>query len=102
MSPWNSFPVPYRLVEVTSACGPYAKGALWAEPDRAAAAELMRRVHRDREGAAEVARRGQADVQRLLSPAACGRRLADRLLRIPRMATDRAPRSAATPAEPGP
>ncbi|HEY2944040.1 MAG TPA: glycosyltransferase, partial [Vicinamibacteria bacterium] len=102
MTPWNSFPVPYRLVEVTSACGPYAKGALWAEPDRAAAAELMRRVHRDREGAAEVARRGQADVERLLSTEACGRRLADRLLRIPRMATDRAPRSAVTPAEPGP
>jgi glycosyltransferase involved in cell wall biosynthesis len=99
MTPWNSFPVPYRLVEAGSSFGPYAQGSLWAEPDRAAAADLMRRVYRDREAAGEVARRGRADVERQLSAEACGRRLANRLLRITRSGPDGARRSPETRAE---
>jgi glycosyltransferase involved in cell wall biosynthesis len=73
MSPWNSFPVPYTLTEIEKGAG------LWAEPDPAAAAALMRAVFERRDMAAEVALRGQEDVRRLLSPEACGRRIVDRL-----------------------
>jgi hypothetical protein len=79
MTPWNSFPVPYRLVELDRAHGRYAAGQHWADPDLDAAAELMRSVARDREHAAEVARRGQQDVTRQLSAEACGARVVARL-----------------------
>ena len=79
MTPWNSFPVPYRLVELDRAHGRYAQGQVWADPDLDAAAELMRTVARDRDRAAEVARRGQEDVTRQLSPEACGARIVARL-----------------------
>jgi glycosyltransferase involved in cell wall biosynthesis len=79
MSPWNSFPVPYRLVEIQEPRGPYAKGQLWAEPDIGAAATLMRKVFRERDLAGEVAARGRTDVLRQLSARACGERIAERL-----------------------
>jgi glycosyltransferase involved in cell wall biosynthesis len=79
MTPWNSFPVPYRLVELDRAHGRYAAGQQWADPDLDAAAELMRTVAGDRERAAEVARRGEEDVTRQLSAEACGARIVARL-----------------------
>lgn len=79
MTPWNSFPVPYRLVELDRAHGRYAAGQQWADPDLDAAADLMRTVARDRERAAEVGRRGQQDVTRQLSAEACGARIVARL-----------------------
>ena len=91
MTPWNSFPVPYRLVEIPEDRGPYRKGSVWADPDLGAAAALMRRVYRERDFAAGVAARGQADVRRQLSPAACGRRLADRLRSVARERLRRQP-----------
>ena len=103
MTPWNSFPVPYRLVEVAEDRGRYRKGALWAEPDHAAAAELMRAVFEDRERAEKVARRGREDVTRLLSAAACGERVVARLRTIGRQLPLRpepaAPRPALAEAE---
>jgi hypothetical protein len=84
MTPWNSFPVPYRLVEIPEDRGRYRKGVLWADPDQDAAAELMRAVFEDRERASEVARRGREDVTRLLSAAACGERIVARLRTIGR------------------
>src|SRR5439155_1012901 len=57
MTPWNSFPVPYRLAEIPEDRGRYAKGRVWADPDLAAAADLMRAVFTERERAAEVALR---------------------------------------------
>jgi glycosyltransferase involved in cell wall biosynthesis len=79
MTPWNSFPVPYRMGQVPDDRGPYRKGSPWAEPDVGRAAALMREVFEKPDLAREVARRGQSDVLRLLSPRACGRRIADRL-----------------------
>ena len=35
MTPWNSFPVPYRLAEIPEDRGRYAKGRVWADPDLA-------------------------------------------------------------------
>jgi glycosyltransferase involved in cell wall biosynthesis len=79
MSPWNCFPVPYRLVPIQQQRGPYAKGQLWAEPDTGAAAALMRKIVREPELALEVAARGRADVLRQLSARACGERITERL-----------------------
>ena len=84
MTPWNCFPVPYDLVETPAASCPHADGAVWAEPDVAAAAHLMRLVYEGPRVAAEVAGRGQADVRRLLSPRACGQRLQARFRAIRR------------------
>ena len=82
MTPWNSFPVPYRLVEVAEDCASYRRGQLWAEPDLAAAAGLLRSAFTDREGARARGERGRADVRRMLSPAACGERMGRRLRAI--------------------
>ena len=38
------FPVAYKLVEIQQDCGAYTKGNRWAEPDKEAAVEAMRRV----------------------------------------------------------
>ncbi len=84
MTPWNSFPVPYSLVEIASNEGPYPRGGVWAEPDLEAAAHLMRHVFERREEAKIVAARGQADIRRLLSPRVCGERLQERLIAIRR------------------
>ena len=98
MTPWNSFPVPYRLVEIPEDHGRYRKGVLWAEPDRGAAAELMRAVYEDPERAAVVARRGREDVTRLLSARACGERIVSRLRTINRHLPLRAEGAAPAPA----
>jgi glycosyltransferase involved in cell wall biosynthesis len=79
MTPWNSFPVPYELVEMPEDRGRYRKGSVWAEPDLEAAANQLRTVFRDREGAALVAKRGREDVERQLSSRACGERILARL-----------------------
>jgi glycosyltransferase involved in cell wall biosynthesis len=79
MTPWNSFPVPYRLVEMPEDRGRYRKGSVWAEPDLEAAADSMRVVFRDHERAAQVAKRGREDVTLQLSSRACGERIVARL-----------------------
>src|SRR6185436_19793281 len=50
MTPWNSYAVPYRMVEIPAARGPYRVGAQWADPDLEAAAAALRLVFTDREG----------------------------------------------------
>ena len=53
MTPENSFPVPYRLVPVDVAdTSPYTAGVVegspqWAEPDVAAASQILRRIRED-------------------------------------------------------
>ena len=91
MTPWNSFPVPYRLIELDETHGRYARGQVWADPDLDAAAELMRTVARDRERAAAVAERGRLDVTAQLSAAACGARIVARLRELSRMHAPNAP-----------
>jgi glycosyltransferase involved in cell wall biosynthesis len=98
MTPWNSFAVPYRLVEIPEDRGRYRKGALWAEPDEAAAAAMMRAVFEDREQSAEMARRGREDVTRLLSAPACGERIVARLRTVGRLTPLRAEALAPPPA----
>lgn len=45
--PEHTFLVDYRLAELDRDCGPYRRGARWAEPDLEDAIETMRLVRRD-------------------------------------------------------
>jgi glycosyltransferase involved in cell wall biosynthesis len=56
MNDANSYLVPFRPIAIPKRCGPYPAGEEWAEPDVAAAAELMRRVYDRRDEAREVGR----------------------------------------------
>jgi hypothetical protein len=40
----NSYPVRYELVSVPEGCAPYPTTAVWAEPDRSHAAQLLRHI----------------------------------------------------------
>lgn len=78
----TGFVVPHRLVPLTERHGPYPAGAVWAEPDLAAAVERMLAVA---DGGPEVERRavaGRERVAALFSPAAAGRRLRAALGRL--------------------
>jgi glycosyltransferase involved in cell wall biosynthesis/GT2 family glycosyltransferase len=83
----NTFPVPARIVEVGGDAPPYPPHARWAEPDVAAAAEQMARVHADHPAAAAVGARARADIEALHGPSARGP-LLRRLLEENRRARD--------------
>src|SRR5207342_1632098 len=68
MTEENSYLVPYELAEIPPGCEPYPAGSRWAEPDVAAAAELMRRVVDEPDEAAEKGRRAAEDIRELHSP----------------------------------
>jgi GT2 family glycosyltransferase/glycosyltransferase involved in cell wall biosynthesis len=79
MTPGNSLPVKYRLVEVEQDHGPYKKGNLWAQPDIDHAAEQMGFVYENRDAARELGRRARQDVLRHLSPRVVGELVKERL-----------------------
>jgi glycosyltransferase involved in cell wall biosynthesis len=54
--------VPCKMVEVGSDAAPYPPGALWAEPDLAAASEAMREMAGDPSGAAALGAAGAASI----------------------------------------
>ncbi len=60
MNDANSYLVPFRPVAIPKRCGPYPAGDEWAEPDVAAAAELMRGVYDHRDEARNVGRKARA------------------------------------------
>ncbi|AWJ93504.1 glycosyltransferase (plasmid) [Azospirillum baldaniorum] len=78
----NGYPVACRLVPVGQDTGPYAAGALWADPDIDHMADLMARVRRDRREAEAKGRRAAADIRRTLSPKAIGRRMRERMAEL--------------------
>lgn len=80
MTPSNSFLVGYELAPLERDLGPYKQGQLWAEPDVAHAAELMREVVDRPELAQSRARRAAADLRARHSPEALARRVEERLL----------------------
>lgn len=79
MTPENSYLLDHKLVTLTRDYGPYARGAVWAEPDIDHAAQLIRAVVDHPEAAAARGARARADVQRDHDPARCGRLMRDRL-----------------------
>jgi glycosyltransferase involved in cell wall biosynthesis len=64
--------VGHRLVPVGAGVEPYPAEAMWAEPDVAHAAALMRRLAADPAGAAERGRRGAARLAERFAPAVAG------------------------------
>jgi len=79
MTPENSYLLDHKLVTLTRDYGPYARGAVWAEPDIDQAAQLIRTVVEHPEEAAARGVRARADVQRDYDPARCGWLMRDRL-----------------------
>jgi len=75
LHPDRAYPVPYRLQELERDVGPYSAGALWADPDVAAAAAALLEILGNRAAARECGTRARAWVQESLSPEAVGRRL---------------------------
>ena len=76
------FPVDFKLVEIEQRIGPYGRGYVWAEPDRASLAMQLRLVFDD---PAEAARRGREAARRMaadFSYAAVGQRIRDRFKTI--------------------
>jgi len=82
MTPANSFPIRYRIVELDHDVWPYRRGSRWADPDPDHASSLMRHVFEHREEAARVATLGREDIARDFSVQAVGRRLQSRLATI--------------------
>lgn len=72
MTPWNSVPVPYRLVQLERDFGPYPRGQWWADPDVDAAAAAMVRVANEPEFAGGIGAQAARDIRENLSPQAVG------------------------------
>jgi glycosyltransferase involved in cell wall biosynthesis len=75
-------PVPYRLVEVGEKAYPLGGGQVWAEPDLAEAARLMRRAAGDAGLRAQLGAAAGERIARQLSGEVIGARMASRLNEI--------------------
>ena len=76
------FPLSYDLIEVDRDYGPYAKGAIWAEPLLPHLRELMRLVVEQPQLASAKGKRARARLTQEYSAAAVGRRMRDRLAAV--------------------
>ena len=75
----NSFPVRYDLVTIAEDIGPYPAGAVWADPDVAQAAEMLRGLLSDPSRGRAVGERARRDIATRFSPAVIGQRIRQRL-----------------------
>ncbi len=75
----NGYPVRYSLAKLEENHGPYTRGATWAEPDVAHAAELMRRVFSDPAGIARIGAAARETIEERFAPAVIGARYRRRL-----------------------
>ncbi len=82
VTPENGCPVHAPLVTLDRNHGPYAKGATWADPDPAHAAEHMRTLFADRALAARLGAAARITVEERFSPAVIGARYRRRLQSI--------------------
>ena len=78
----NSYLVPYNLTTIPPGCEPYPAGSEWAEPDRARAAVLMRRVYEHPEEARERGAQARRDILERQAPERLGEFVAQRLEEI--------------------
>jgi glycosyltransferase involved in cell wall biosynthesis len=79
MTPENSYLVDYRIVPLTRDYGPYMRGAVWADPDVAQAAQFIRQVALDRTAAADKGRLARRDIEATRTPALTGAAMRARL-----------------------
>jgi glycosyltransferase involved in cell wall biosynthesis len=82
VTPEVGFPLRCRLVEVDRDHGPYAKGAIWADPSREHLQELLRGVVLAPHVAAALGQQGRARMLENYAAEAVGRRIANRLMAI--------------------
>jgi glycosyltransferase involved in cell wall biosynthesis len=82
MTAHNSYPVPYRLVELARDHGPYRAGNVWAEPEVAAAADALHEVFTHPDAAKARGERAAHDIRTHFSAQAVGKVLAARLALI--------------------
>ncbi|MEY2878860.1 MAG: hypothetical protein RLZZ15_1240, partial [Verrucomicrobiota bacterium] len=78
----NGCPVRAPLVTLEKNFGPYAKGATWADPEPAHAAEWMQKLFADRALAAALGARARATMEARFAPAVIGARYRQRLAAI--------------------
>ncbi len=79
MTPWNSVPVPYRLVQLDRDYVHYPRGQWWADPDVDAAAAAMVRVANDPDFAHALGAQAALDIREKYSPEAVGKIIRARL-----------------------
>jgi glycosyltransferase involved in cell wall biosynthesis len=84
MTEENSYLVDSTRIALEENIDPYPKGAVWAEPSIAHAAEVLRRVFEDRDEAHAKGERAKRDLQTNLSLRASGQRMRERLEQIRR------------------
>jgi glycosyltransferase involved in cell wall biosynthesis len=82
MTPENSYPAPYRLVEIGRDLFPYGKASLWAEPDLDAAAGLLRHVKDSPDEARRKAEAAREETTAAFNTRAVGRQIRERLSAI--------------------
>lgn len=78
----NSFLVPWTPVPIPDDAAPYPPGSVWAEPDLAVAADLMRRLVTDPDEAATRGARAARDIAVRHNPAVAGAAFAARLAEL--------------------
>lgn len=79
LGPETACLVDYRLVPLAPGDYPQGEGQVWADPDLRQAAAHLRRLATDSDLASRLGARGQAEIRSNHSPAAVGRRAAERL-----------------------
>jgi glycosyltransferase involved in cell wall biosynthesis len=79
MSDEDSFLVPYKLITIERACGPYKAGFHWADPDVDYAADVMRQIERQREAGVRVGLNARAKIRQLLHPKTIAQSVRSRL-----------------------
>jgi glycosyltransferase involved in cell wall biosynthesis len=82
MTAENSYPAPYRLVEIGRDLFPYDASSLWAEPDLDASAALLRRVKESPDEARHRTQLARDETTAAFNTQAVGRLVRERLSAI--------------------
>ena len=82
MTPANSYPVSYRLVELERDYGPYKKGNLWAEPNIDDAATFMQHTVSCSEEAQNRGKLAQTDIETFYGVKSVAQSIINRLEKI--------------------
>ena len=88
----SSYLVPYTLMAIEQAVGPYPAGTIWADPDLDAAAALLRGVFDDQASASERGEAGRALVAERQSVERAAEFVTSRMPGLERLAHERATR----------
>ncbi len=79
MTPLNSYPVKYNLIDIERDYVVYRKGSVWADADVESAAHAMRSIYDDYDAAKKIGEAATRDVRELFNPEVIGGRIRKRL-----------------------